>query len=308
MPLVAVLMGGASAERDISLQTGAGVQRALDSLGYRTVSLDFDERCVDELRALRPDVVFNALHGGAGEDGTVAAILEWLRLPYQGSGVRASAVAMDKWMSKALMRASDLPTPRATLLMVAGEEMPPVPKRPGLPCVVKPQCEGSAVGVTIVHSESDWTKAIAGARDLTDRILVEAYVRGREFTVSILDERPLPVIEINPSDEFYSYHSKYTAGASRHTVPANVDPALAQRMQEYALRFHQALGCRDYSRVDVMMDAQDSTLYLLECNTLPGLTSVSLFPEAAAAAGIAYDGLVDKLVRAALSRGGVRAS
>jgi D-alanine-D-alanine ligase len=306
MPLVAVVMGGASAEREISLQTGSGVVGALESLGYRTVSLDFDSRFVDEIRSHRPDAVFNALHGGAGEDGTVAAVLEWLKIPYQGSGVRASAVAMDKWMTKALMRAVEVPTPRA-IVVEAGGSIPPLPKRPGLPCVVKPQSEGSAVGVSIVRKESEWPAAIEAARSAGGRILVEEYVRGREFTVGVLGDRALPVVEIIPSDAFYSYHSKYTAGASTHRVPADIDPALASRMQTYALRLHRALGCRDYSRVDVMMDSQDSSLYLLECNTLPGLTSLSLFPEAAASAGIGYPQLIDTLVRAALSRSGAHA-
>ena len=306
MPLVAVLMGGASAEREISLQTGAGVVDALDALGYGTITLDYDARFVDAVRESRPDAVFNALHGGAGENGTVQAILDWLGIGYQGSGTRASAVAMDKWMTKAVMRAAELPTPPAVVVDTADATAPP--RRPGLPCVVKPLADGSAVGVTIVRTESDWPAALAAARAVSDRALVEAYVRGREFTVGVLGDGVLPVVEIAPADEFYSYHAKYTPGASRHTVPADVDPAIARRMQEYALRLHRALGCRDYSRVDVMMDAHDSSLYLLECNTLPGLTSLSLFPEAAAAAGIAYGALIDRLTRAALARTGVGAS
>lgn len=308
MPFVAVLVGGASAEREISLQTGSGVVAALGALGYRTVTLDFDRSFVDDVRAKRPDAVFNALHGGAGENGTVQAILDWLDVGYQGSGMRSSAVAMDKWMTKAVMRAAGLPTPTATAIDITGGQLPPLPKRPSLPCVVKPQSEGSAVGVTIVHADDEWPAAVAAARPVSDRILLEAYVRGREFTVAILGDEALPVIEIAPSDEFYSYHSKYTPGASRHTVPVDVDPAILKQMQEYALRLHRALGCRDYSRVDVMMDAQDSSLYLLECNTLPGLTSLSLFPEAAAAAGIGYDSLIDRLTRAALARSEVRTS
>jgi D-alanine-D-alanine ligase len=308
MPLVAVLMGGASAEREISLQTGAGVVKALASLGYPIVTLDFDQHFVDEVRAKRPAAVFNALHGGAGENGTVQAVLDWLEVGYQGSGMRSSAVAMDKGMTKAVMRAAELPTPAATVLDIAGVAAPVMPKRPGVPCVVKPLAEGSAVGVTIVRSESDWPSAIAAARAVSGRVLVEAYVRGREFTVAVLGEDALPVVEIAPTDAFYSYHSKYTPGASKHTVPADVDPAIARKMQDYALALHRALGCRDYSRVDVMMDAQDSSLYLLECNTLPGLTSLSLFPEAAAAAGVVYETLIDRLTHAALSRNGVRAS
>ncbi|HET9341544.1 MAG TPA: D-alanine--D-alanine ligase [Candidatus Eremiobacteraceae bacterium] len=306
MSHVVVLMGGASAEREISLQTGAGVVAALDSLGYRTTIIDPSDDLVDRLRAAKPDAVFNALHGGAGENGTIQALLDWMELGYQGSGMRASAVAMDKWMTKAVMRASDLPTPRAVVIDASDVPSTP-PKRPGVPCVVKPLAEGSAVGVTIVRDESQWAGAVAAARSVADRMIVEAYVRGREFTVSVLGCDALPVVEIAPSDEFYSYHAKYTAGASRHTVPADLDVPIAARMQEYALRLHDALGCRDYSRIDVMMDATDESLYLLECNTLPGLTSLSLFPEAAAAAGIPYESLVERLTRCALSRQGISA-
>jgi len=299
-------MGGASAEREISLLSGAGVVAALDSLGYGTITLDLDRDFVDRLRSAKPEAVFNALHGGAGEDGTVQAILDWIEIGYQGSGPRASAVAMDKWMAKAVMRAADLPTPPAVVFDAARAPSAP-PKRPGVPCVVKPLADGSAVGVTIVRDEAQWPAAIGAARTVADRILVEAYVRGREFTVGVLGDDPLPIVEIAPSDEFYSYHAKYTAGASRHTVPAELDAPIAARMQDYALRLHAALGCRDYSRVDLMMDATDESLYLLECNTLPGLTRLSLFPEAAAAAGIPYDELVDRLTRRALDRQGVNA-
>lgn len=305
-PHVAVLLGGASAEREISLQTGAGVVAALESLGYRTTTIDPGLDLVDRLREAKPDGVFNALHGGDGENGTVQALLDWMELGYQGSGMRASAIAMDKWMTKAVMRASDLPTPQAIVIDAHHAPSSP-PRRPGVPCVVKPLAQGSAVGVTIVRDESQWQGAIAAARDVADRMLVEAYVRGREFTVSVLGKDALPVVEIHPADEFYSYHAKYTAGASRHTVPAELDAPIIARMQDYALRLHDALGCRDYSRIDVMMDATDESLYLLECNTLPGLTSLSLFPEAAAAAGIAYESLVDRLTRYALSRQGVGA-
>jgi D-alanine-D-alanine ligase len=304
MPRIAVLMGGRSAEREISLQTGAGVCRALDALGYETSSLDYDSAMVDTLRSLRPDAVFNALHGGAGEDGTVQAVLDWLEIPYQGSGARASAVAIDKWLTKAIMRASDLPTPRAMVLDI-DDQNSALPKRQSVPCVVKPLADGSTVGVTIVREASQWPAAVAHARAVSKKILVEEYVRGREFTVAVLGDDALPIVEISPSDEFYSYHAKYAPGGSRHIVPANIDPAHAGMMRDYALRLHRVLGCRDYSRVDIMMDGNDASLYRLECNTLPGLTPPSLCPDAAAAAAISYEALVDRLIRAALSRGPV---
>lgn len=296
-------MGGPSAEREISLQTGAGVGAALGRLAYPHVSLDFDERVVDALRDRRPAVVFNALHGGAGEDGTVQAILDWLAIPYQGSGVRASAVAMDKWISKAVARAHDIPVPRAVRLDVAAGEGAAVPETLGLPCVVKPVAEGSAVGVNVVHLPELWPEAVRAASAYGGAIVVEEYIEGREFTVAILGDEALPVVEITPHDDFYTYHAKYTPGASTHSVPASLPDHLARRMQDHALRFHRALGCRDYSRVDVLMSVTNS-MYVLECNTLPGLTPLSLYPEAAAAAGITYDALVDRLIHAALARAG----
>jgi D-alanine-D-alanine ligase len=277
------------------------------SLGYPVFTLDFDHRFVDLISARKPDVVFNALHGGAGEDGTVQAILDWLGVPYQGSGVRASAVAMDKWVAKSVMRAAGLPTPDAIEMSVSGSSLPVLPSRPTLPFVVKPRAEGSAVGVTIVRDAAGWAQAVTLSRSVTDRILVEAYVSGREFTVAILGDDALPVIEIEPSDEFYSYHSKYTAGKSRHIVPAQLPAQSAEQMRESALSFHRALGARDYSRVDILMDDGDG-IHVLECNTLPGLTRLSLFPDAAASAGIPYEALIERLISMALSRSGVRAS
>ena len=294
-------MGGASAEREISLQTGGNVLQALLRLGYRANEIDFDDGFIAAMRANPPDAIFNALHGGAGENGTVQAILDWLQIPYQGSGVLASAIAMNKWITKAVMRDAGLPRPRAVLLSVAPGEVPPIPDPPGLPCVVKPVAEGSAVDVSIVHANDEWERAVRVAAGHGSGIVVEEYVSAREFTVAILGERALPVVEIVPADEFYSYHSKYTPGASTHIVPAKIDAAVAARMQDYGLRLHRALDCRDYSRVDMLMNATGH-IFLLECNTLPGLTSLSLLPDAARAAGIEYDELVDRLAQMALAR------
>lgn len=300
-PKVAVLAGGRSAEREISLQTAAGVGAALERLGYPHATLDFDARFVAALREIKPDVAFNALHGGAGEDGTVQAILDWLEVPYQGSGPRASAIAMDKWISKAVARAQGIPVPRGVRLDVARGEADRIPDPPGLPCVVKPVAEGSAVGVNVVHLEELWPEAVRAAGAYGGVIVVEEYIEGREFTVAVLADEALPVVEITAHDDFYTYHAKYTPGASTHVVPAPLSDHVARLMQTYALDLHRALGCRDYSRVDLRMSVTNS-IYLLECNTLPGLTPLSLFPEAAAAAGITYDRLVERLVQAALAR------
>ena len=300
-PQIAVLMGGSSAEREISVQTGLGVMAALKTLEYPATRVDHTEGFVDELLRLRPAAVFNALHGGAGEDGTVQALLEWLRMPYQGSGVRASAAAMDKWLTKALLCAEELPAPRGARLSARQAASFPVAERFGFPCVVKPRAQGSAVGVSIVRDDSQWQAALRDAAIGEGDVVVEEYIQGREFTVAILDEHPLPIVEITPHDSFYSYTAKYTPGGSTHSVPADLEPALAQRMQAAALALHRAIGARDYSRVDVMLDAAGA-FAILECNTLPGLTPLSLFPDAARSAGIPYEGLVERLLLCALSR------
>jgi D-alanine--D-alanine ligase len=300
-PVIAVLMGGHSVESEISLQTGNGVMQALKTLDYPAARIDYEEGFAAELARVRPAAVFNALHGGDGEDGTVQAVLEWLRIPYQGSGVGASAAAMDKWLTKALLAAEGLPSPRAIRMSAQEASACTIAERFGLPCVVKPRAQGSAVGVSIVREEREWAAATRDAAVGGAEIVVEDYIDGREFTVAILEDEALPVIEITPHDRFYSYHAKYTPGGSTHTVPAQIESSAAQRMQEGALALHRALGCRDYSRVDIMLDASGH-MWVLECNTLPGLTPLSLFPDAARASGIPYDTLVERLVLCALSR------
>jgi D-alanine-D-alanine ligase len=295
-------MGGRSTESEISLQTGEGVMPALKSLGYPATRVEHEESFADELRRVRPAAVFNALHGGEGEDGTVQAILEWMRLPYQGAGVRASAVAMDKWLTKSLLAAEGLPTPRAIRLSAREAREFAVVERFGLPCVVKPRAQGSAVGVSIVSDGVQWAQAVSEATASESEIVVEEYVGGREFTVAILNEEALPVVEITPHDRFYSYRAKYTPGGSTHTAPAKLDARVAQQMQRAALALHRALGARDYSRVDIML-GDSGAFTILEINTLPGLTPMSLFPDAARAAGIEYEALVERLVLCALSRG-----
>ena len=300
-PVIAVLMGGHSVESEISLQTGAGVMAALKTLDYPAARIEYEEGFADELSRVRPAAVFNALHGGGGEDGTVQAVLEWLRIPYQGSGVGASAAAMDKWLTKALLKAEGVPSPRAIRVSARDARSDSVAKDFGLPCVVKPRAQGSAVGVSIVRDVEEWSDAVRSAAVGGGEILIEEYIDGREFTVAILEDEVLPVVEITPHDRFYSYRAKYTPGGSTHTVPARIEASLADQMRDAALVLHRALGCRDYSRVDVMLDGSDR-MWILECNTLPGLTPLSLFPDAARAAGIPYEKLVERLVLCALSR------
>ena len=299
---VAVVMGGSSAEREISIQTGSGVLRALQSLGYETQSLDYDRRFVDAIREIAPDVVFNALHGPGGEDGHAQAILDFLGIAYTGSGVEASALAMDKHLTKKLVAAEGLPTAAWDLFDLSGGTLPLLPGSLDLPLVIKPRFEGSSQGVTIVKTHEQWTNAMINAAKSYSQIMAEEFVEGREFTCGVLGEEALPVIEVVPNqDDFYTFDAKYAPGGSTHIVPAKIDEDLAARLQMLALSTHRLLGLRDYSRTDFIV-SKEGRPQILEVNTLPGLTPTSLIPDACAALGISYEALVDRLVGYALAR------
>ena len=299
---VAVVMGGPSAERDVSIQTGTGVMRALTALGHDARSLDFDGRFVDALRQIAPDVVFNALHGRGGEDGTIQGILEWLAIPYTGSGVSACALSIDKHLTKKLLAAEGLPTPAWDVFDLTGGTLPLLPGSLNLPLVVKPRASGSAVGVTIVRTHEEWTKAMIDASGRSPDVLAEEFVAGREFTCGVLGEEALPVVEIIANDEFYTYDAKYTPGGSRHLIPAPIDHDLTARLQTLALSVHRLVGLRDYSRTDFIV-SKEGRPTILEINALPGLTATSLVPEEAQQVGISYEALVDRLLQFALARG-----
>lgn len=300
---IAVAMGGPSSERDVSIETGNVVMRALERLGYDAHSLDFDGRFVDALRELRPEVVFNALHGPGGEDGTIQGVLEWMHLPYTGSGVCACALSMDKHLTKKLLSAEGLPTPAWDTFDLEGGTLPLLPGSLNLPLVVKPRSEGSSAGVRIVRTHEAWSQAMIELSDRRTAIIAEEFIEGREFSCGVFFEQALPVAEILPQGhEFYSFEAKYTAGGSRHEVPAHIDEDLAHRMQMLALSMHRLLGLRDYSRTDFIV-TREGRPYILETNALPGLTPTSILPDECAAIGISFDALVDRLVRSALDRG-----
>jgi D-alanine-D-alanine ligase len=299
---VAVVMGGASAEREISLRSGSEVMRALHSLGYDAQALEYDDRFVDALRQLKPQAVFIALHGPGGEDGHVQALLEYLSIPYTGSGLEASALCMDKHLTKKLLAAEGLPTPVWDLFDLTGGTLPLLPGSLNLPLVIKPRFEGSSAGVTIVRTHEEWTSAMLEASKSYAQILAEEYVQGREFTCAVLGEEALPVVEILANrDGFYSYQAKYEPGGSTHVAPAQIDEGLAARLQMLGLSAHRLLGLRDYSRSDFIV-TRDNRPYLLEVNSLPGLTPVSLVPDACAAIGIGFEALIDRLIGYALAR------
>jgi len=298
--LVAVLKGGRSGEREVSLNTGAQVAAALLEGGHDVVEIDAgDEDFIARIEAAVPDVAFICLHGRFGEDGTVQGLLELLGIPYVGSGVLASALAMDKVMSKHVFACMGIPTPEyAALRRDEAWDVEEIARTLGPKTVVKPANEGSAIGVTIAHSPSELPRAIDTAFERDDSVLVEKFIGGIEVTVGIIGNRELlalPTLEVVPEHEFYDYESKYVPGMSRHIVPARIDESLRGECQKLSIETHRVLGCRDMSRTDMIV-TEDGRVYVLEVNTIPGMTSTSLLPEAARAAGIEFPELCGRLV------------
>ncbi len=296
---VAVLMGGSSAEREVSLVSGEACAAALESRGYRVSRIDVGPDLPFRLAALRPDRVFNALHGRMGEDGRVQGLLDLLRLPYTHSGVLASALAMDKPMAKRVFAQEGLRCVEgveATLGSLA--DGLPLPS----PVVVKPAAEGSSVGVTIILDDDPRPLFARNDLDRGDRVLVERYIPGRELTSAVMDDRALAVTEILPREGFYDYRAKYTEGLATHEIPARLSEGLYAQVLDWALRAHRALGCRGVSRADFRFNPDEGEadgLYILEVNTQPGMTPLSLVPEQAAYCGISFEDLVEQLVREA---------
>jgi len=301
---VAVLKGGRSAERAVSLNSGAQAATALRTAGFDVVEIDTGEDdFIAELVAADVNVAFIALHGRFGEDGTVQGLCELLELPYVGSGVLASALAMDKVMSKRFFSDAGLSTPDyAVLHRHALYDINALVEDLGEKTVVKPANEGSSVGMTIVHDPSELSEAIEKAFGFDRQVLVERFVAGTEVTVAVLGNDEvvaLPTLEIVPENEFYDYDSKYVPGMCRHIIPARVSAAAAEECQRLSVEAHKTLGCRGLSRADTIV-AEDGSVWLLEVNTIPGMTSTSLVPDAARAAGIEFPELCRKLVEFAL--------
>jgi D-alanine-D-alanine ligase len=328
---VAVLMGGTSSEREISLRTGRGMAQAVRRLGHEVLAVDAangrllpagEEERATPLEALdvagpaalvradalrEADVVLIALHGGAGENGTLQALLDLAGKAYTGSGVMASAVAMNKAMSKRLFVSAGVPTPAWVLMpteddaarrLRAGEVSPAI-EALGLPLVVKPNEEGSTVGLTIVQASGELPAAFDLAAKYGYEVLLETFVPGRELTVAVMGDRPLPIVEIRPKSGFYDYESKYTAGRSEYFCPADLPAPLAEDIGRLGVRAAQVLDCRGVSRVDFRLDPA-GTAWCLEVNTIPGMTPTSLVPMAAKAAGMSYDLVVQRMLDLAL--------
>jgi D-alanine-D-alanine ligase len=296
MTHVAVLMGGVSAEREVSLVSGEACASALEERGYRVSRVDAATDLAAKLIELRPDRVFNALHGRMGEDGRVQGLLDLMGLPYTHSGVLASAVAMDKPMAKLIFQSAGLRCAEGIeMALGALEDGLPLPA----PVVVKPAAEGSSVGVVILLDDDTRPLFERNDYDPVARVLVERYVPGRELTCAVMGDRPLAVTEIRPAQGFYDYRAKYTDGYAVHDVPARLSEPLYGKVMDWALRAHRALGCRGVSRADFRFnpdEGESEGLYILEVNTQPGMTPLSLVPEQAAHCGISFGELVDRLV------------
>ena len=289
---IGVLMGGTSAERSISLKTGQAILQSLQRQGFRALAIDAARPLPEALKKNKIDFAYLALHGTGGEDGCVQGLLEWLKIPYTGSGVFASAAAMDKKASKSLFDAAKLPTAPWYALNKPGG----MGSRLGYPVVVKPASQGSAVGVSIVKKAKDWPAALKDAFRYDTTVIIEKFLQGPEVTVGILGLQALPIIEILPQHHrpFYDFHAKYAPGGSRHILPARISAAQARRVTELAQAACQILGIRAVARVDFIVDRRLGPC-LLEVNTIPGMTNTSLLPDAARAAGIDFDMLVLKI-------------
>ena len=309
MSRVAVLKGGRSLERQVSLRSGARVEDALKRLDHEVVPIDVALDLIRRLREAEPDVAFIAMHGRDGEDGTVQELLEILGIPYTGSGVLACVRAMDKVLAKHLMVEEGIPTPEffafnetAFRELGAAEALPAIEERLEFPIVVKPSSQGSALGIKFARSADDLPAALVSAFSYDSRVLLERHVDGRDLAVSILDDEALPVVEAVPRDEeFYDFEARYEIGRTEFVCPAELPAGVTERAQELALRTYRLLGCSAFARVDLMLDT-GGELTILEANPIPGLTETSLLPQAAEAAGISFDELVGRIVELALAR------
>ncbi len=297
---VGVLMGGSSAERDISLKTGQSICESLRRRRYTVAPIDVDASLPQQLRAKKISVAFIALHGVGGEDGTVQGLLETMNIPYTGSGVSASAVCMDKGLTRVVLQAAGLPVPDGRTV-----QAPEIPSRPpsqlGWPVVVKPCTEGSSFGVSIVKKSTEWKGAVKKAFRYGHQAVVEKYIPGREVAVGILGDIIFPGVEIIAPGGFYDFKAKYGKAATRYLCPAPLTTRLQRVLRELSEQAYFALGCRGAARVDFRIHSSGRP-YVLELNTIPGMTGRSLLPMAAAQHGMTYDDLVEAMLRAALSK------
>ena len=307
---VAVLKGGPSLERQVSLRSGARVEDALERLGHEVAAIDVGADLIEQLESARPDVAFLALHGRGGEDGTVQELLDIVGIPYTGSGVLSCMRSIDKVLTKHLLIEAGLPTPdffafseTAFKELGAADALPAIEERLAFPIVVKPAAQGSALGVKFARTAQDVPAALVAAFSYDSRVLLERHVAGRDVAVSVLDGGALPVVEAVPRDEdFYDFEARYEIGRTEFVCPANLTPECMARTQELAVATYELLGCRGFARVDLMVEDGTGEPLVLEVNAIPGLTETSLLPMAAEASGISFDELIARIVDLALLR------
>jgi D-alanine-D-alanine ligase len=314
---VAVLKGGPSLERQVSLRSAARVENALEQLGHEVVSIDVDRELVRRLRESDADVAFVALHGRGGEDGTVQEILEIVGMPYTGSGVPACIRSMDKVLTKHLLIENGLPTPdffafneTAFKQVGAAEALPAVEERLGFPVVVKPAAQGSALGIRFARAPEDVPEALIAAFSYDDKVLLERYVDGRELAVGLLERdgevQALPVVEAQPKEEyFFDFEARYEIGKTDFICPADLPHAVTKRVQEIAVAVYRLLGCYGFARVDMILSGEGEP-QVLEGQAIPGLTETSLLPQAAEAAGLPFEQLIELIIEQALTRPGAQ--
>jgi D-alanine-D-alanine ligase len=329
---VVVLMGGDSREREISLVSGDAAAKAikenghdvikldpagtpeenetLNKINHHSIEIDSTEKAPQHdghlylkniltAKELKADVVFNALHGGSGENGTVQAILDMADIPYTGSGMLASALAMQKDISKQFFKNANIPAPRGVILSETDASSLKKIDKNAFPQIVKPSDQGSTIGLSVVNCADEFDNAIKKAFELGSKVIVETYIEGREIAVGVLNDRALPLVEIIPEHEIYDYECKYQSGKSNYITPAKVDNKTQKRLSDLAIKAHQVLGCRGYSRVDFKLTKENEP-FILEVNTLPGLTPTSLFPKGAAAVNINFNALIEMIIEEAL--------
>src|SRR5690625_3104271 len=302
---IAVLYGGTSGEREVSLSSGKGIIEALKANGHNVTGIDFNPNEINKIINLDVDLVFIGLHGKFGEDGRMKGLLDMLDIPYVGSDVLASALAMDKDKAKQIFHSSQIPVAKSRSYKVTNKTdknqlTKEIQTLFTLPFVIKPNSEGSTLGLTIIEDYNQINDAVTNALASDDVILVEEFIQGTEITVPVLgsigEEKALPVIEIIPKNEYYDYESKYSIGGSEHIIPARIDDKTTKIIQDYAIKAHQVLGCKTYSRVDFILD-KNNTPIILEVNTLPGMTPTSLFPDAAQSIGLTYNNMIETFVK-----------
>ncbi|PKK90543.1 MAG: D-alanine--D-alanine ligase [Candidatus Wallbacteria bacterium HGW-Wallbacteria-1] len=293
---ISVLLGGDSSEREVSLKSGSYVTAALQKLGYDASSLDIGSDPVAAMGTARPEVAVIMLHGKFGEGGQIQGLCECMGIPYTGSGVAASSMSLDKILTKHIFKSSSIPTPEYMVFNLGTSRELEL----DFPVIIKPACEGSSIGCTVVREQSQLEDGLKEAWKYDSRALVEKFVKGREFTVGLIGDPPivLPVIEIIPPDGLFDYRSKYTKGVTTYQCPADIDQEMFHSMQKIALAAHNQLGCKGFSRVDFMVDSE-GVIFALEVNTIPGMTETSLLPMAAARAGYDYPSLCEQILASA---------